>query len=227
MKIIIGIVIVFIFFILIINFKWFYSFYKFLNPFLITVISSYLTVRLPLPFNKIFPTTYHSQLNLGAYALVLSAIKIGIDKIYELNQSKISLLFSSEEDVFHEDEQTVYVNFNNDVSKVFVRMVFDGPINHLAKANTIKLRLPIQVTAQKMKKYAHLYDLEDSNKTVVIHIEQVLSMHKEKASSDEIVLGFDVIKSSDTVNSPIDPTIHHDFTFKKPEFKFNKVKFTK
>lgn len=157
---------------------------------------------------------------------MLSAVKIGIDKLYEINQSKISLSFSKEEEVFH-DEETVYIKFNNDVSKVFIKLIFDGKINHLTKVDNIKIKLPVQVTAQKMKKYEHLYELEDRNQTIVIYIKDVLGTHKKYAESDKIVLGFNVIKSLDIVDSQIETTIHNDRTLKKPEFKFNKVTFTK
>lgn len=131
-----------------------------------------------------------------AFVLIYSIIALIYRMLFCTNE--INLKF---EDKKRKNSDKIEYPFNQDISKVFIRVYVKGNPKRLRKCK-IELNLPINVTVQSLKPKESLFSIINDKKTIIIDINELI-LTKRKWS-DSFTLEMTILKSHENINSEIE-----------------------
>ncbi|MGW7998918.1 hypothetical protein ACWEYI_00030 [Staphylococcus xylosus] len=132
----------------------------------------------------------------GAIVLIFSFIALIYQILFCTNE--INLKF---EDNKRNSSDKVEYSFNQEISKVFIRVYVKGNPKRLRKCK-VELNLPINVTVQSLKPKESVFSITNNKKTIIIDINE-LTLTKRKWS-DSFTLEMIILKSDENINSEIE-----------------------
>ena len=172
-----------------------------------TLLSAYLTSVFPVSASFI-PKDKAYEISLTLYSGLFIALFTGLDYLinwFIKQRTIVKVEFAANRPDFNKME-LVHCDFNVDTATIYMKVKLVGyPKKFLQKE--IKLMLPVQVTAQKIKEYSKYYEISMDKKSVIIDLEKLFNTEKTKMIEDSIKIGFKVIKSDDEVQGYIETVI--------------------
>lgn len=195
------------------------------SPLIVTLLSAYLTSVLQVSASFI-PEEQAYGISLTLYSGLFVAIFAGLDCFVSwiIKQKTIVKVKYAVNRLEFNKTELVHCDFNSDTATIFMEVKLVGyPKKFLQKE--MKLMLPVQVTAQKIKRYSKYYEISVDKRSVIINLEKLFNIEKTERIEDSINIGFKVIKSDDEVHSYIETIITEPK--RKIKLEKNALLFTK
>lgn len=178
-------------------------------PIAIALLAAFLTNICPVNFNFIPPDKVYG-ISLTIYSALFTAIFKGLFYIKNLirnRKSCVEIKFSESNSKF---EELKVVNFDFDpdvdITKVYFKVLLMGnPKKFLEKQ--IRIELPMQVEAYSIDKYSDYCAISSNKKSITINIAQLFNKNKQNRIEDSQILGFQVLKNYEVVDSGLEVSI--------------------
>lgn len=178
-------------------------------PIIVAVLSAILATStpwnipiFPMPQDKVF------SLNLTVYSilftLLFKQLIIRPLSYFERRITKITLKTSTNE-IFSSSKNTE-ISFNSDTAIVFCELVFSG-IPEKIRKKSVKIVLPLNVSAQQHEKYVGLYKI-CNDCDIIVEMKDTFSPSKTKRLENEtVLLAFRVSKNANIINNDAEITL--------------------